>query len=52
MNELYHLSVKCKNNSLSQEELITKITNLRGGSFVDVAASSAIMACFDKSAFE
>lgn len=31
MNELYHLSVECKNNSLSQKELITKITNLRGG---------------------
>ena len=38
MNELYYLSVECKNNSLSKEELITKITNLRGGSFVDVAA--------------
>jgi hypothetical protein len=44
MNELYHLSVECKNNSLSQEELITKITNLRGGSFVDVAAGLAIIA--------
>jgi hypothetical protein len=44
MNELYHLSVECKNNSLSQEELITKIMNLRGGSFVDVAAGLAIIA--------
>lgn len=44
MNELYHLSVECKNNSLSQEELITKITNLKGGSFVDVAAGLAIIA--------
>ncbi len=44
MNELYYLSVECKNNSLSQEELITKITNLRGGSFVDVAAGLAIIA--------
>ena len=44
MNELYHLSVECKNNSLSQEELITKITNLRGGSFVDVVAGLAIIA--------
>jgi hypothetical protein len=44
MNELYHLSVECKNNSLSQEELITKITNLRGGSFVDVAAALGIIA--------
>ena len=44
MNELYYLSVECKNNSLSQEELITKITNLKGGSFVDVAAGLAIIA--------
>ena len=44
MNELYYLSVECKNNFLSQEELITKITNLRGGSFVDVAAGLAIIA--------
>ena len=44
MNKLYHLSVECKNNSLSQEELITKITNLKGGSFVDVAAGLAIIA--------
>nr|ULD16120.1 hypothetical protein [Cylindrotheca closterium] len=44
MNELYYLSVECKKNSLSQEELITKIMNLRGGSFVDVAAGLAIIA--------
>nr|QUS63938.1 hypothetical protein [Haslea silbo] len=44
MNELYHLSVECIKNSLSQEELITKITNLKGGSFVDVAAGLAIIA--------
>ena len=44
MNELYYLSVECKNNSLSQEELITKITNLKGGSFVGVAAGLAIIA--------
>jgi hypothetical protein len=44
MDELYHLSVECKTNSLSQEELITKISNLRGGSFVDVAAGLAIIA--------
>ena len=44
MNELYHLSVGCKSNSLSQEELITKISNLRGGAFVDVVAGLAIIA--------
>ena len=42
MNQLYHLSVECKNNSLSQEELITKITNLKGGSFVDVDVAAAL----------
>ena len=31
MNELYHLSIECRNNSLSQEELINKISKLRGG---------------------
>ena len=44
MNELYQLSVECKINSLSQEELITKITNLRGGAFVDVVAGLVIIA--------
>ena len=39
MNELYDLSVECINNSLSQNELVTKITNLRGGSFLDVAGA-------------
>jgi hypothetical protein len=44
MDELYHLSVGCKSNSLSQEELITKISNLRGGAFIDVGAGLAIIA--------
>ena len=44
MNELYYLSVECKNNSLNQEELITKITNLRGDAFVNVTAGLAIIA--------
>lgn len=44
MNELYHLSVEWKNNYLSQEELITKITNLRDDYFVDVAAGLGIIA--------
>lgn len=43
IDELYYLSVECKNNSLSQEELINKIRNLRGGSFVNVAAGLAII---------
>ena len=44
INELYQLSVECKNNSLSQEEVLNKITNLRGGSFVDVAAGLIFIA--------
>ena len=43
MNELYRLSVECKNNSLSQEELITKISNLRGGNFEDVVVALAFI---------
>ena len=43
VDQLYHLSVKCKNNSLSPEELIIKISNLRGGAFVDVVAALGVM---------
>ena len=43
MDELYHLSVGCKNNYLSQEELITKISHLRGGALVDVAAALGLI---------
>ena len=32
IDQLYNLSIECRDNSLSQEELITKISNLRGGS--------------------
>ena len=44
IDQLYNLSIECRNNFLNQEELITKISNLRGGSFVDVAAGLAIIA--------
>lgn len=43
IDQLYHLSVECRNNSLSQEELITKISNLKGGAFVDVVAAVGVM---------
>ncbi len=43
MNELYRLSVEYKNNSLSKEELITQISNLRGGSFIDVVAALGVI---------
>ena len=44
MDQLYDLSIKCRNNSISQDELITTLTNLRGGSLVDVATGLAIIA--------
>ena len=44
MSELYHLSVECKNNSLSQDELIAKVRNLRGDYFVDKTTGLAIIA--------
>lgn len=44
IDQLYNLSIECRNNSLSKEQLITKISNLRGGSFVDLAAGLAIIA--------
>lgn len=43
INQLYKLVIEWRNNSLSQEELITKISNLRGGSFIDVVAALRII---------
>ena len=43
MNELYRLSVEYKNNSLSKEELITQISNLRGGSSIDIVAALGVI---------
>jgi hypothetical protein len=40
---LYNLSIECRNNSLSKEQLITKINNLRGGSFIDIVAALGII---------
>ena len=34
IDQLYNLSIECRNNSLSKEQLITKISNLRGGSCI------------------
>ena len=33
IDQLYNLSIECRNNSLSQEELINKISKLRGRGF-------------------
>ena len=44
MDQLYDLSIKCRDNSISQDELITTLTNLRGGSLVDVTVGLAIIA--------
>jgi hypothetical protein len=43
IDQLYNLSIECRNNSLSKEELITKISNLRGGSFIDIVAALGII---------
>ena len=43
MDLLYNLSIECRNNSLSKEQLITKISNLRGGSFIDIVADLGII---------
>ena len=43
MNELYRLSVEYKNNSLSKEELITQISNLLGGSSIDIVAALGVI---------
>jgi hypothetical protein len=44
MDQLYDLSVKYKDNAISQEELLTEISNLRGGSDAEVAAFLVIVA--------
>jgi hypothetical protein len=43
IDQLYQLSVICINNSLSQQEIITKISNLRGGALVDIVAALGII---------
>lgn len=43
IDQLYNLEIEWRNNSLSQEELITKISNLRGGSFIDVVAALGLI---------
>jgi hypothetical protein len=44
MDQLYDLSVKYKNNTMSKEKLLTEISNLRGGSGVEIAAFLVIVA--------
>lgn len=39
INQLFNFSIECKNNSLSQEELMNQISKLRGGSFIDIIAA-------------
>ena len=41
IDQLYNLSIECRNNYLSKKELITKISNLRGG--IDIAAALGII---------
>lgn len=43
IDQLYNLSIECRNNSLSKEQLITKISDLRGGSFIDIVGAFGII---------
>ena len=43
MDQLYHLSIELKNNSINQEQLIGKISNLRGGNFIDIVAALGLI---------
>ena len=43
MDQLYNLGIKLRNNSLSQEQLINKISNLRGGAYVDIYGALGII---------
>ena len=47
IDQLYNLSIECRNNSLSKEQLITKISNLRGGSFVDFGCRFSNYSCYN-----
>lgn len=55
IDQLYNFSVECRNNSLTKDQLISKISNLRGGSFIDVAACLEIISAilvYSSSAFQ
>ena len=43
IDQCYNFSIEYINNELSQNELISKINNLRGGSFIDTAKFLVIM---------
>ena len=43
IDQLYNLGIEWRNNSLSQEELITKISNLRGGYHTNVSTALGII---------
>ena len=43
IDQLYNLGIELRNNSLSQEELINKISNFRGGLFTDVVAALEVI---------
>lgn len=43
IDQLYNLSIEYRNNSLSKEQLITKIRNLRGGSFIDIVGGLGLI---------
>ena len=44
IDPLYALGIELKDNSLSKEELVTKISCLRAGSFIDVVTAFRVIA--------
>lgn len=43
IDQLYNLLIEYRDNYLSQEQLITQISHLRGGSFIDIVAAVGVM---------
>ena len=39
ISQLYNFSIECRNNFLNKEQLISRINNLRGGSFIDIVTT-------------
>lgn len=43
IDQLYNLSIECRNNSLSQKKLITKISHLQSGSFINIVVALGLI---------
>ena len=45
IDQLYDLKIEWKNQSLTQDELITKLRNLRGSLFVEIVSVITFFTC-------